>query len=126
MVILKKGFMREGVRKSDLGAAFCSHCCIDVTAPITCKEDVSINRCFGRLRTDNSSWKILYRHSSMPRRRRMAKSTFFAGQNPSSVLASSGDRKHEFERISLNVLYRPSYHRWHHFRPNDRKKGGYF
>ena len=44
MVIIRKGFMREGVRKSDLGAANCSHCCNVDTAPITCKEQVSIEQ----------------------------------------------------------------------------------
>ena len=44
MVIIRKGFMREGVRKSDLGAANCSHCCNVDTAPITCKEQVSIGQ----------------------------------------------------------------------------------
>ena len=44
MVILGKGFMREGVRKSHLGALFCRHCCNVDTAPITCKEQVSIEQ----------------------------------------------------------------------------------
>ena len=44
MVILKKGFMREGVRKSDLGAAFCSHCCNVDTAPITYKKESAIGQ----------------------------------------------------------------------------------
>ena len=42
--MIKKGFMRESGAESDLGAAFCSHCCNVDTAPITCKEEVSIEQ----------------------------------------------------------------------------------
>ena len=51
----------------------------------------------------------------------MAKIDFLQSAHVSTLLICVSDRKGDFQTISLNGLYWPSYHRLHHYRPNDRK-----
>ena len=75
------------------------------------KKKSASSRIIGRLRTGNSSWKNLYRHSTMPRWRRMAKIDFLQHAHVLTLLICVFDCKRDFERISLNGLCRWRYSR---------------